>query len=217
MTVDPENPTVRLCIQGMTAEAEDRDDDARALFQRAWDTADDDYEACVAAHYLARHQPTPEETLRWNQECLGRADAVGDDRVHGFYASLHLNLSQAYGALGEPAKARRHLTLAATRVRDVPEGPYGDWIRFAIADGLRTADGPAPRAADDTPAELVAGLCARADLRALGMILPPYLADLGTDDDLLRLVTALRTVHAARWLAGGEQDALSRAIASLAG
>lgn len=62
----------------------------------------------------------------------------------------------------------------------------------------------------------MAGLCARADLRALGVILPPYLGDLGTDDDLRRLVTALRMVHAARWLPEDAQDALSRAITSLA-
>ncbi|NUP44598.1 MAG: hypothetical protein HOY76_48115 [Streptomyces sp.] len=137
--MDPENPVVRLCVQGMTAEAEGRNEDARALFQRAWDTAADDYEACVAAHYLARHQPDPQGTLRWNQECLDRADAVGDDRVRGFHASLHLNMFTAYRALGEPGKAREHLALAAARVGDVPEGPYGDGIRSAVAEALRAA------------------------------------------------------------------------------
>ncbi|MGY0058958.1 hypothetical protein ACWY4P_20790 [Streptomyces sp. LZ34] len=142
--MDPENPVVRLCVQGMTAETEGRNEDAHALFQRAWDTAADDYEACVAAHYLARHQPTPEETLRWNQECLGRAGAVNDDRVRGFHASLHLNMCTAYRALGEPDKAREHLALAAARADDVPEGPYGDGIRSAVAESLRTAGAPGP-------------------------------------------------------------------------
>nr|BFF02017.1 hypothetical protein GCM10020241_36920 [Streptoalloteichus tenebrarius] len=42
--MDPDNPVVRLCVQGMQAEAEGRDADARDLFQRAWETAGDDYE-----------------------------------------------------------------------------------------------------------------------------------------------------------------------------
>ncbi|RGC68468.1 hypothetical protein C5N14_13190 [Micromonospora sp. MW-13] len=35
----------------------------------------DDYDACVAAHYLARQQDDPEEILRWNQEALRHAFA----------------------------------------------------------------------------------------------------------------------------------------------
>lgn len=55
---DPENVVVRLCAQGMQAEAEGRDAQARDLFLQAWEAAEDDYDACIAAHYLARHQPT---------------------------------------------------------------------------------------------------------------------------------------------------------------
>ncbi|RNG02449.1 hypothetical protein [Streptomyces botrytidirepellens] len=204
--MDSDNPVVRLCVEGMAAEAEGRVDDARTRFRQAWDAATDDYEMCVAAHYLARHQPTPEETLRWNQECLDRADAVGDDRVRGFYASLHVNMGGAYRALGDPAAARRHFVRAAAHIGDVPPGSYADWTRFGIADGLRTARRDGPLAA------LLDRLCARGELRALGVILPPYLGDLGTEEDRERLVTALRMVHAARWLAGEEQEALSAVI-----
>jgi hypothetical protein len=35
--VDPGNPVVKLCAQGMQAECEGRDDLARRLFARAWD------------------------------------------------------------------------------------------------------------------------------------------------------------------------------------
>lgn len=205
--MDPDNPVVRLCAQGMAAEGEGRADDARARFQEAWDAADDDYEHCVAAHYLARHQPTPEETLRWNQECLDRADAVGDDRVRGFYASLHVNMGSAYQALGAVDRAREHFVRAAAHIGDVPAGPYADWTRFGIADGLRTPRKGGPLAA------LVERLCALGELRALAVVLPPYIGDLGTDEDRERLATALRMVHAARWLPDGEQGALGAVIA----
>jgi hypothetical protein len=83
--MDPENPVVKLCAQGMEAEFAGRPVEARDLFVRAWEARADDYDASVAAHFVARHQATPQETLRWNQEALARADAVGDERVRGFY------------------------------------------------------------------------------------------------------------------------------------
>ncbi|MFE7568235.1 hypothetical protein ACFU76_14950 [Streptomyces sp. NPDC057539] len=208
--MDPDNPVVQLCAQGMRAEAEGREDDARELFLRAWEAAGDDFEACVAAHYLARHQPTPEETLRWNQECLTRADRVGDERVRGFYASLHGNMGRAQLALGRPGQARAHFRSAAERLDDVPPGPYRDWVRLCVARGLRATDDA--RAADDPVRDLLARLCARADLEALSLLLPAYVGSLGTPEDEERLTTALRMLHAEKRLPAPEQSALSEAI-----
>nr|WSY52037.1 hypothetical protein OG999_19155 [Streptomyces sp. NBC_00886] len=213
--MDPNNPVVRLCSQGMQAEAEGRDADARSLFKQAWEIAADDYEACVAAHYLARHQPTPQQTLHWNQECLNRADLVGDDRVKGFYASLHMNMAKAYGDLDEPGKACEHFELAAAHIDEVPPGQYADWTRVAIVEGLRSTGTVRPRAADGLLTALFTKFCERSDFKALGLLLPAYLADLGTEDDQVRLTTALHMVHAARWLPEDEQHTLSKAISTL--
>ncbi|GLX11634.1 hypothetical protein [Microbispora sp. NBRC 16548] len=213
--MDPDNAVVRLCTQGMQAEAEGRDTDARNLFQQAWEIAADDYEACIAAHYLARHQSTPQQTLHWNQECLNRADLVGDDRVKGFYASLHVNMAKAYRDLGEPERAREHFELAATHIDEVPPGQYADWTRVAIAEGLRSTGASRSRDADALLTALFARFCERGDLKALGLVLPAYLTDLGTEDDRARLTTALHMVHAARWLPEDEQHILSEAISTL--
>ena len=145
--MNPDNPVVVLCSQGMQAEAEGRDADARALFLRAWESASDDYEACVAAHYLARHQPTPHDALHWNRECLERADRVGDDRVKGFYASLHLNMARAHRDLGSPGPAHEHFgrprpTCATSPRASTPTN------RLAAAEGLRSTGGLAPHPAD---------------------------------------------------------------------
>ncbi|GFE23415.1 hypothetical protein ACFVJW_04915 [Streptomyces libani] len=242
--MDPELPVVRLCVAGMQAEAEGRAGTARALFQQAWDSAADDYEACIAAHYLARHQNSPEETLRWNQECLDRADRVGDERVAGFYPSLHLNMGHACRQLGRPALAHTHFLRAAERVEQAPEGQYGDWNRFAIAAGLRdtagayedfTREGSAregsageggsgaggvPRSLDEAVdgrvRELVSRWCARGELMALGLALPAYLGYLGTAADRVRLRSALHMVHAARRLPADEQAELGAVIGSAA-
>ena len=122
--MDPNNPVVKLCAEGMRAEAGDRSNDARTLFVQAWAASKDDYDACVAAHFVARHQESPEDTFHWNEEALNRANAVGDERVCTFYPSLYLNMGHSYEALGNQTEARRYYELAAETVDDLPAGAY---------------------------------------------------------------------------------------------
>ena len=81
-----------------------------------------------------------------------------------------------------------------------------------MAAGLRSTGEATPPAA---LAELLSRLCARADLRALGLLLPPYLGDLGTPADRIALLTALQMVHADRSLPADEQEVLRQAISEL--
>lgn len=134
--MDPENPVVKLCAEGMQAEAEGRPDDARRLFERAWDASTDGFEAAIAAHYLARHQPSVEDALRWNHEALARAEAADDARVLPFYPSLLLNLGYSHETLGDPAEARRHYTRALAHLNALPADPYLDFVRHGVRAGL---------------------------------------------------------------------------------
>lgn len=141
--MDPNNPTVQLCLKGMQAEGRGDPDGAREAFERAWLVATDDFDACVAAHYLARQQATAEETLHWNLESLSRAIAVGDDRVQDFFPSLHINLGHSYGRLRRHAEAHRHYLLAAEQIATASLAPdhgarYDLWIREGVVRGLRT-------------------------------------------------------------------------------
>lgn len=116
--MDINNPVIKLCMEGTRAEFDGRIESARDLYQQAWEAAQDDYEACVAAHYVARFQESAEETLRWNQEALNRADCVADGdiadgRVQPFYPSLYLNMGQSHERLGHQAEAQRYYKLAA--------------------------------------------------------------------------------------------------------
>jgi len=80
--MDPNNPVVKLCARGIEVEMTGRRDEARSLFLQAWELRRDDVEACMAAHYLARHQLTPAETLRRNELALTHAiSASGDSSV----------------------------------------------------------------------------------------------------------------------------------------
>jgi hypothetical protein len=111
--MDTSNPVIRLCLQGSRAEFERRLEDARLLYQQAWEARTDDYEACIAAHYVARFQESPEETLRWNQVALEHADEVKDERVKEFYPSLYLCLGRSHEVLGDQLKAQKYYLLAA--------------------------------------------------------------------------------------------------------
>jgi hypothetical protein len=110
--MDLTNPVIQLCMEGTRAEFEGRRDDARALYQQAWDLAQDDYEACIAAHYVARFQDSPEQTLRWNQLALEHAQAANAELVKEFYPSLYLNMGRSHEALGEHARAKHYYALA---------------------------------------------------------------------------------------------------------
>jgi len=112
--MDTNNPVIQLCIEGAHAEFEHRVEDARLLYQQAWDSHADDYEACVAAHYVARSQDSAEESLRWNQLALSHANSVNDERVKDFYPSLYLNLGRSLELVGDQDEARRYYELAAT-------------------------------------------------------------------------------------------------------
>lgn len=111
--MDPDNPIIKLCVAGTQAEFKGKMDEACALYQQAWEAATDDYEACIAAHYVARCQTSPEDVLRWNREALERADAVKNDSVRGFYPSLYLNMGRTYELLGQQAEAEKYFQQAA--------------------------------------------------------------------------------------------------------
>ena len=108
------NPVIQLCMAGTRAEFEHRLEDARVLYQQAWEAHTDDYDACIAAHYVARFQDSAEESLTWNQLALEHADAVKDARVKEFYPSLYLNLGRSYELVGNQVEAQRFYDLAAT-------------------------------------------------------------------------------------------------------
>ena len=136
MPIDPDNPVVKLCADGMSAEAQEHAEQAKALYEQAWEIAADDYERCIAAHYLARHQDGPEHTLRWNEICLRHADLVGDDRVAGFYPSLYLNIAHSHEQLGHRQRAEQCYHAAEPHLPALPDGPYGDMVRGGVARGL---------------------------------------------------------------------------------
>ena len=111
--MDLNSPVIQLCVEGTRAEFAGKLNDARALYWQAWNTAKHDFEACIAAHYVASFQESPTDILFWNQEALNRANAVKNDLVKDFYPSLYLNMGYSYELLGNSSEAQRYYDLAA--------------------------------------------------------------------------------------------------------
>lgn len=133
--MDPENAIVKLCVLGMEHEAKGEVETASRLFLSAWEQGTDDFERCIAAHYVARHQ-TPDEALVWNQRSLDLALAVNDERVRGFFPSLYLNMGKAYEDLGKLDEARRYYAMVAEVLGSLSDDDYGRNLRGAVQRAL---------------------------------------------------------------------------------
>ena len=134
--MDSNNPVIQLCAKGMECEGKGDFDNASQLFMEAWNQGSDDFERCIAAHYVARHQKNPKDTLVWNQRSLDHAGAVHDDRVCEFYPSLYLNMGKAHEDLGNRADAKRFYEMAAKVLSSLSEGRYGNVVREAVERAL---------------------------------------------------------------------------------
>ena len=128
--IDPTNPVVALCAEGMAAKGTPTE--ALRLFERAWEARRDDYDSAIAAHFVARHQATPADTLRWNALAVRHAEAVADGRASGFLASLYLNLADAQANVGDVAAAGESVRRAAEQLAAVPPGGYREFVAMGI-------------------------------------------------------------------------------------
>jgi len=128
--IDPTNPVVVLCAEGMAAEGTPAE--ARRLFERAWAARRDDYDAAIAAHFVARHQPNAADTLRWNAVAVRHAEAVPGGRAAGLLASLYLNLGDAQASVGNDVAAVAAVQLAVNHLAALPPGGYREFVALGI-------------------------------------------------------------------------------------
>lgn len=135
MQFNNENNIVKLCIQGMQLEAADPAK-AKELFMQAWQEATNDFEKFTAAHYVARHQPTVQHKLQWDETALHFALKVKDADMTGSYPSLYLNIARCHEDLQDMENACRHYRLAQHYAHILPGDGYGEMIRKGISNGL---------------------------------------------------------------------------------
>ncbi|PKN80167.1 MAG: hypothetical protein CVU47_09440 [Chloroflexi bacterium HGW-Chloroflexi-9] len=131
--IDPDNPVVRLVMQSNEAEVASDHDRQRALLREAWEAAATPYERAVAAHYIARIQPTSAGSHHWNRDALDHARQAPPEAVRPLMPSLHLAFAESLervGSLDRAAEAYRDAIQAASGL------PQAEGYARAAQDGL---------------------------------------------------------------------------------
>lgn len=137
MDIDSENPVVKYCGQGIEMELKGDTTKALELYMKAWEIKRTDYEACIAAHYIARLQTDYEKALLWNQESLNYAKKVNDESVYVFLPSLYLNIGKSYEELGNKDEAKKSYQSGFDSLYFLPRGDYSDMVKNAIERGIK--------------------------------------------------------------------------------
>ena len=136
MEFDPDNPVIKLCAQGMEMEAEGKPQQAKKLFLQAWDEATNDFEKFTAAHYLARHQKSVDDKLKWDQTALQLALKINDATVKQVLPSLYLNIAKCHEDLNNIGNAKKNYDLALSFANLLADNGYGNMIKSAITKGI---------------------------------------------------------------------------------
>jgi rifampin ADP-ribosylating transferase len=136
MDFNPNNPVIKLCVQAMDMEAAGNPEEAKRLFIQAWNEATDDFEKFTASYYVARHQPTVSDSLKWYEASLQCAINTNSDTVKSAFPSLHNHIAKCYEALGNLEKAKEHRDKAASFTDNPSDrGPFYHGTRADLQVG----------------------------------------------------------------------------------
>ena len=143
MEFNPDNNIVKLCLQGMDMEEKGKPEEALKLFLQGWNEATNDFEKFIAAHYVARHQKTVSEKLKWLETDLQFALKINNDAVKSAFPFLYLNIAKCYEDLNESDKAKENSELAISfKNNPSDKGPFYHGTKADLQVGdLLTAGG----------------------------------------------------------------------------
>ena len=136
MQFDPNNNIIKLCAQGMSLEGEGKKEEALERFQQAWDEAANDFEKFTSAHYVARHQKSMTDKLKWDEIALNFALKINDENMKGTYPSLYLNIGKCYEDLNDFESAKEKYELALSFTTFLADDGYGKMIKGGIMNGI---------------------------------------------------------------------------------
>ena len=130
------NKVVQLCTKGMELEGQGKSAEANNHFEEAWDCATTDFEKFTAAHYVARHQKSIAEKLKWDKTALIHARNIDDESIKETLPSLYLNIGKCYEDLNDYDNAKSNYMAAFSFATYLPDNGYGNMIKVGIDKGL---------------------------------------------------------------------------------
>ena len=109
----------------MGFEGKGNPEEANRLFLQAWNEATNDFEKYLAAYYVARHQKSVPDQLRWLETALQFALNVDNESVQSAFPSLYANIAKCYEDLHDPANTKKYHALAIAHAGNVADkGPF---------------------------------------------------------------------------------------------
>ena len=136
MEFNQDNKVVQLCATGMELEGQGKLAEAGSCFEEAWNIAATDFEKFTAAHYVARHQKSVSEKLKWDKTALIHALNIADESIKETLPSLYLNIGKCYEDLNDFDNAKNNYQAAFTFATFLPGNGYGNMIKAGIDKGL---------------------------------------------------------------------------------
>ncbi len=136
MEFSPANPVIQLCLQGMNMEDNGNTEEAARLFLQAWEQAANSFEKFIAAYYVARHQKSATEKLKWLETALQLALNINDDTVKSAFPSLYANIAKCYGELNDTDNAKKNDELSNSfKYKPSDNGPFYHGTRADLQAG----------------------------------------------------------------------------------
>ena len=136
MQFDRNNQIVKLCARGMELEGQGNPKEAQNLFKQAWNESTTDFEKFTAAHYVARHQESVADKLKWDEIALQHALKLTDDNVFEAFPSLYLNIAKGYEDLNDFDRAKKNYESALSFTTHLSNDGYGNLMKQGILNGL---------------------------------------------------------------------------------
>ncbi len=136
MKFDPDNKIVKLCAEGMGLEGKGLPGKAYQSFLQAWNEATSDFEKFTAAHYVARHQQSVADKLKWDKTALQFALQMNEEGMKAHYPSLYLNIAKCCEDMVDIDNAIKNYKAALAFESFLPADGYGNMIRAGIKKGI---------------------------------------------------------------------------------
>lgn len=136
MEFNPNNPIVKICLQGMAMEEAGKAQEANSIFLQAWNEAANGQEKFIAAYYVARQQKNVHDKLKWTETALQLGLKINDDSVKSAFPALYLTIAKCYENLNDAENAKKNYGLAnSSRYKLSDRGPFYHGTRADLKVG----------------------------------------------------------------------------------
>ena len=136
MEFSPFNHVVKLCLQGMDMEDNNKPEQANEIFLQAWKEATNDFEKFLAAHYVARNQKAVTDKLKWLEAALEHAQKANSDAANSALPTLYSSIGKCHNDLGNSEKAKENADLALLHKNNPSDkGPFYHGTKANLKSG----------------------------------------------------------------------------------